>query len=389
MPRLLFVVAVGLLACGCGASTPATSPTGTNTADDVKVATTAPTSGDGQLSVVSGDGNLGEADYGERRSTTFTLRNGAGRPLTLQVADKSCECAGVEVKPTSVAPGQTAQVTVAWEPKMSQSTVDAVRVRTTIQAKEDPNQRLMLEADGRIKPTLRMNLPNGRLDFGKLLVADLKSGKKELAIEVFTEDDKRRNFTLEAKSLSQGLQVSKPEPLSPDRLLAHGATAGYRVTVRPVEGLPAGAFREIVRLRSDVYPGRDLDITVDGLVESGAVGLSRDGVDLPAKIPLARGYVCPPLEIELRGEPGRTLTIESVSPKFLKARLEAVAGKENSWRLHAQVPAGEDELRKDLSAEQLSEYTSFGFDGGAIELRSDHPRVPRLRIPVSPSQFQR
>jgi hypothetical protein len=380
--RCLFLLfAFAPLGCGTQATTaPATTA--------ATPALTAPLT-EGGLTIVSGEGALGDADYGQRKTTVFTLKNDTTKQLNLIVADKSCECAGVEIKPTTVAPGQTTQVTVAWMPKLSQSTVDAVRVRTTVQAENNPAFKVLLEADGRIKPTLRMNLPDGHLEFGKLLVGDLKDGRKELGIEVYAQDAAKKGFTLTAKSLSPGLEVGKPEPLSADRLSALNAAGGYRINVRAVPGLPAGAFREIVRLNSDVYPNRDLDVIVDGVVESGAVSLSRDMIELPAKIALARGYSCPPLEIELRGEPGRKLTIQSVEPKFLKARLEPVSGKDNLWRLVVHVPAGEAELKKDLSAEQLSEYTSFGFDGGAIVLTSDLSKVPILRIATTPSQFQR
>lgn len=382
MVRCRFSTMLVLLLSGCGSSLP-TKPTLTGAAPG----TTFPRA-EGGLVLASGEGELGDGDYGQRKTTIFTVKNDSDRPFNLFVADKSCQCAGVEIRPALVQPGETTQVTVAWAPKVDQPTTEVIRVRTTIQAQEDPNVRLQLEADGRIKPTLEFDHPRGLLNFGKLLVGELKSGQKELALEVYTQDVAKKKFTLQAKSLSPGIQVSPPEPLTSDRLAAFKAVAGYRINIRAVEGLPIGAFRETVRLTSDVYPERDLDVTVEGTVESGAVGLSSERVDLP-KLSIAKGYSCPPLEIELRGEPGRKVSIEKIEPKFLKARLEPVTGKDNVWRLHVSVPAGEAELRKDLSAEQLSEYTSYGFDGGAIVLKTDHSRLPVLRIPVSEGQFQK
>lgn len=391
MDRCIFTVAAGLtvliLSVGCG-SPGTTSPTGVSeTSPSTKPVTTGLT-GEG-LKVVSGDGDLGEADYGDVKTATFTVRNDSGMSLTLFAADKSCECAGVEVQPAQVPSGQTAAVTIRWEPKLNQYSTDYIRLRTTIQAVEAPRLSLPLEARGRIKPTLLLNLPKGFLDFGKLLLADVRTGRKELAVEVFTRHPDKRDFRLEVKSLSPGLIVSAPEPLTADRLLSHQAVAGYRFVVRPTEALPAGAFRETVRLTSDVYPGRELDLTVEGMLEHGLVSLSRERIDLPAKIPLDRGYICPPLEVELRGEPGRSLKVAKVEPPFLAVTVEPVNGKDNVWRLQVRIPAGEKELRKTLSAEQLSEYVSYGFPSGAIVLESDHPRVPVIRVPVSPSQFQR
>lgn len=381
------LIVAGLLA-GCGNQGSSNVTSVSETTAETRPAAT-PTLVKGSLTVVRGDGDLGDADYGDVKTTTFVIRNDTGLPLTLYAADKSCECAGVEVQPKQVPPGQNAEVSIRWEPKLSQTHTDYVRLRTTIQALEAPRLSLALEARGRIKPTLRLNLPKGFLDFGKLLLADVKGGRKELAVEVFTENPDKKSFSLEVRSLSPGLVVTPPEPLTSDRLVAHQAVAGYRFVVRPTEALPAGAFRETVRLTSDLYPGRDLDLTVEGVLEHGSVSLSRERIELPARIPLDRGYVCPPMEVELRGEPGRTLKVAKVEPPFLVVGLEPVSGKENVWRLSVRIPAGESELRKSLSAEQLSEYISYGFSGGAIVLESNHSRVPVIRIPVSASQFQR
>jgi len=380
------VIVVVLLA-GCGSS--ATTPSASSPDTSPSTRPTASVLTESGLTVVGGDGDLGDADYGDVKSAAFTVRNDTPTSLTLYAADKSCECAGVEIQPSRVGPGQTATVSIRWEPKLSQYHTDYIRLRTTIQAMESPRLSLPLEARGRIKPTLLLNLPKGFLDFGKLLLADVRSGRKELAVEVFTQKPEKKDFRLEVKSLSPGLIVGMPEPLTADRLLAHQAVAGYRFVVRPTEALPAGAFRETVRLTSDLYPGRDLDLTVEGILEHGLVSLSRDRIDLPARIPLDRGYICPPLEVELRGESGRSLKVARVEPPFLVASVEPVPGRENVWRLQVRIPAGEQELRKTLSAEQLSEYISYGFNSGAIVLESDHPRVPVIRIPVSPGQFQR
>jgi hypothetical protein len=385
-PVGLIFLASACLGCGAGSGPSGTPDAATQTAPSSPPQTTDDAAG---LTVVSGTGELGDADYGEIRSTQFVVRNQSRRTLTLFPAERSCECAGVEVKPATVAPGDTAVITIRWQPKLDQTLADYVRVRAVVQAQEDDRLRVPLEARGRIRPTLMLNLPDGRLDFGRLLLSDVKAGRKDLSVEVFTQLPEKRNFSLQVRSPSPGLQVTEPQPLPESRLQSQRAVAGYRFQVRPTEALPSGAFREAVQLQSDAYPDRQLEIVVEGVIENGAVGLSRDRIDLPARIPLSRGYICPPLEIELRGEPGRSLRIARVDPPFLQASLEAVPGKENLWRLQVRIPGGETELRKTLSADQLSDYLSFGFGSGAIVLESDHSRVPVLRIPVSPSQFQR
>lgn len=340
------------------------------------------------LKVVRGTGELGDADYGDQRACTFTVQNESGKQLTLFVADKSCACAGVDVSPATVAPLRTAEVTVHWSPKLDQSAGEEARVRTTIQAKEDSKATLTLEGRGRIHPSLFVNLPRGELDFGRMDVADLKQGR-ELAIEVYTQDSARKDFTLHAIAAHAGLKLTPPEPqrLTKDRMEALRAIAGYRINIQCGEGLPVGRFRETVTLESNAYPDRALEVAVTGWVESGAVTVNPEAVSLPEAVPLATGYKAPPLEITLRGEPDRTLTFVRAQPSFLQVQVEPV--QSNVWRVRVSIPATEAELGKALSSEELQKVLTYGFGDGYLLFSTSHSRLPTLSVPVPGRRFQR
>jgi hypothetical protein len=277
-------------------------------------------------------------------------------------------------------------VVLTWVPKLEQTAEKETRLTATIRDRKGQAEPVKLEAVGRIKPALHVNLPRYRLDFGKIDLADLGAGKEQV-LEVYTLDTANRDFTLQALPAHPGLRAGEPQPLSADRLQRLQAAAGYRITLTAGPGLPAGKFRELLRLKTNLYPDHDLEVPVEGQVDSGAFGLSADSIPLPEKIPLAKGYKCPPLEITLRGEPGRKLTLAEVAPKFLQ--VEVVQKKENVWQVKVQVPAGEAALRQALSPAEAEEMISFGFDGGGLTFRTDHPLVPTLRIPVGGSQLQR
>lgn len=349
--------------------------------------------GPAALQVVAGDGTMQEADYGQQRSCTFTVKNVSGKPVTVRVVDKSCACAGAEVKKPQLGPNEQTEIVLNWVPKLDQleQPGDAVvRVWADVQAGDAESDKLRLEAKGRIKPTLFVNLPRGRLDFGRLDLADLNK-HKELAIEVYTHDPAQKGFTLEPRSSSPGLQIVPPTPprLTADRLAALKAEDGYRITLRCAEGLPVGRFREIVRLKSSAYPQRDLEVAVEGTVESGAFSVTPPAVQLPEKINLARGYRCPPLEISLRGEPKRSLKVLKVEPKFLQVEVEPSKTRDNAWQVRVSIPAGEAELLKHVSPQELEELVSFGFEAGGITFQTDHTLLPTVRVEVSGAQLQR
>jgi hypothetical protein len=345
------------------------------------------------LVVVRGSGDLGTADYGEKRSTSFTIKNQTRKTVNLQVIHKSCECSALEVKPMELPAGDSAIVTMDWQPKFhpTETKMHVDLLRAVIRAKEDPRLEVTLEARGRIVPALQVSLPRGRLNFDRLELADLKTGKKELAAVIFTTDAKHKGFTLEARSSTPGIKLVPPQPVRLDaaEMSQLGAVDGYRLNIRCAEGLPVGSFNELVRVKSSIYGNHELDLPVEGYVDAGAVSTNPPlaSVHLPEKIDLATGYRCTPITLTLNFEPGRMLAVESVEPAFLQVTTKKVM--DNVWQINVEVPAGEAAIRKGLPAKQAEEFLVTGWDRGAITFKTDHSLVPVLKIPVDASQFKR
>src|SRR4051812_44753336 len=67
----------------------------------VKATTTIPittaTSPRPALELISGDGNLGTADFGDQRTCTYRIRNNMQQSIALKLLDKSCTCTGVQL----------------------------------------------------------------------------------------------------------------------------------------------------------------------------------------------------------------------------------------------------------------------------------------------------
>ncbi|HMP60579.1 MAG TPA: DUF1573 domain-containing protein [Gemmatales bacterium] len=329
---------------------------------------------------VEGDGNLGSADFGEERTATFTLRNPTTRALTLSVVRKSCACALVEVEPRTVPPGGSAAVRLRWRPEFQQvETQEDLAVRMWAELAESESGAITrLEAVGQIAPRLMLHLPRGRLDLGRLDLADLQAGR-DLVFEVYSKQEtvtEPPRLTTSHKSL----EPQAVEALPPDRLLALGVKSGWRLTVRARPGLPVGSWLETISIHTSLYPF-PLSAPVTGQVETGAVSLTPGFVDLrTAGLSLGRGYRCPPLRLVLRGAAEPTLRIQQVEPGFLQVELKPAGA--NAWDLIVRLPDG-DQARTGLTPEQIDELLTFGFEGGMITLVSDHPQAGTIQVPLS------
>ena len=292
----------------------------------------------------------------------------------------------MEISTPVLLPGAAATVTLTWQPRWDQVASDAdLNVRLWVELRStDGGVNFRLEATGRLRPALRVNLPRGRLDLGRLAIADLMPTRKESAIEIFSTDQRFKEFALTARTDAPGLVVSAPQPLSAERLRALNAVAGYRLTIGLKPGLPTGQFREVVELTTPLYP-RPLEIAVDGWLDSGAVSVSPERIDLgAARLSVSQGYRCPPVKIVLRYEDDRGVMVKDVQPPLFEASARRI--RANEWSLELALRK-EPDLKSRLTPEQWGEYVAFGFEGGVVVCTTTHSQVGELRIPIGPGRI--
>lgn len=330
---------------------------------------------------------LGSADFGESRTATFVVRNVAATPRVLQLVGKSCTCTAVELPSAAIPPGGTGQVRITWSPHFRQvETTENLRVRVWVDVAGSPEEPpLRLEAVGQIAPRLMLYLPRGRLDFGQLDLADLKAGKDAI-LEILA----RSSIPSEPPHLSTShpsLEVTLLGSLPPERLALLQARAGWRYRIRARFGLPVGAWQETLRVHSPLY-SEPLEASIEGRVVSGAVSMTPEVIDLgSAALSISRGYRCSPVRITMRFEENRTLQVQRVEPAFFQAEVRRRPDRNNEWELYVRLPGG-DQLRQLLSAAQLEELFTVGFEGGSVVLSSDHSLAPMIHVPISPGRLR-
>lgn len=373
---ILFVTL--LLFTGCNAPPPAT---GQSTHADKVPPVLAIQSPRVPLEIVAGDGQLGTADFGEVRSCLFKLRNNTLKPVTLQVVDKSCTCAGIELPTQPVEPGQEANVTVRWSPKVE--VLESSMARLWAEISTGDEQKVRLEATGTIEPTLLVAFPRGPLDLGKLSLIDLNQPQHQLVVEVYS---KRDAFPVPTAQLNTaGLELVSVVPLSADRISSLQAKAGYRITLKPNKQLPHGSLQAQLRVETSLKK-TPLLLPVIGHFDTSAISLSQERLQLPPQLSLQKGYRLPAVTITVRYGACTSCEIAGITPPLFDAKLTPV--NSTTWKLELALIQDQAKLQQRFTPDAWQQLLNFGFEQGSITLKLNHPDIKTLTIPFTGCQLR-
>lgn len=335
------------------------------------------------LEVVAGDGQLGAVDFGEKKTCTFRLRNNQPQSMTLRLVDKSCTCAGVQVPTEPVAPGQEATVTLTWSPKAEVLESSSVRLWAEVADTQGKN-RQRLEAVGTIEPKVMVAYPRGPLDFGKITPGDLEHEQTRLVVEVYS---KQQAFEAPLCNLNvPGLVVASSEPLTADRLSLLQAKGGYRLTIRPSKELAHGTIQGQLAIQTAIKPA-PLVVDIAGSLDTTAISLSQDRLQLPPRLSLTSGYRIPALTLTSRFGNCTKCEVLSVTPKLFDTKVSQV--NEKTWKLEVMLSKDIAQMQQRFSSQDWQQLMDFGFEQGSITLRLDHPDVKTLTIPITGTQLSR
>jgi len=376
--RRTWLFTVGCLLCllGCSSDKPPGQPSAT-------LPTSTPPSQRMPLELVSSDGKLGTADFGDSRSCEFRIRNNQTEPVTLKLIDKSCTCTGVQLPDAPIEPGREAKVILNWSPKVEKLERSSIRLWAKV---GDPGQmeRVILEATGNIEPKVMVGFPRGPLDFGKLALADLAQDRNNLVVEVYSQ---QTSFPVPVSKVNTpGIEVVQTEPLTSDRLTTLAAGSGYRLTLRPTRQLPHGAFVAQLAVQTALKPN-PLVMDVSGSLETSIVSLSPDKVQLPPRLSLQTGYRVPALTMTIRYGECKSCEIVDVSPKLFDGRVVKVDDK--TWRIELSMSKESSALQQRFTPGAWEQLMKFGFEQGSIILKLDHPEVKSLTIPIAGAELSR
>lgn len=335
------------------------------------------------LELIAGDGRLGSADFGEQRTCAFRLKNNLPQTMTLRLVDKSCTCAGVQMPTGSIESGQEATVTIIWSPKAQVLETSTVRLWAEV-ADATGQYRQRLEANGTIEPLVQIAFPRGPLELGKITPADINQDQTKLIVEVYS---RAQSFDPPQNKLNiKGIQVVSTETLTTDRLNALQAKAGYRLTIRPTKDLTHGSIQAQLDIQTSLKP-QPIQLDITGSLETSAISLSIDKLQLPPRVSLQSGYRLPGITLTTRYGACTRCEVAQIIPNLFDVKIQQLNDK--TWKLEVSLTKDISQLQQRFTPHDWQQLLDFGFDQGSITLKLDHPDVKTLTIPITGSQLSR
>lgn len=209
----------------------------------------------------SAEYDFGVMSKGEERSHTFVILNAGDAPLTLQFADKSCQCTNVEMSRSIVPPGETTDITLSWRPNSYKLVYGQV-------ARFETNDPARLELDltikGRVQQIFRA-VPSS-LSFDTL---GTKEGREiEVVVYGYRDDDlavERVEFLQESTAEFFEAEIA---PLDETRIASEpGARSGSVIKLRLKPGMPIGLIQQRIRVQTNQPELTPLELPIHGAIE--------------------------------------------------------------------------------------------------------------------------
>jgi Protein of unknown function (DUF1573) len=323
-----------------------------------------------------------EFDFGYLANSTndhehaFVIKNAGTAPLQLIRSEVSCnKCTFATLPSGDIPPGGSDRVLVRWN---INSTESIFRQSVTVHTNDREHPLLRFVISGKIARALEIK-PR-ELVFSNVLPGDEAQGSARLfayfsdGLEVvdhrFTNEETAKYFDAELK------------PIPADEL-DPGIKSGVelRVTLKP--GLPLGAFKQRIRLKTNLDDGEEQELAITGKV-SGPVSVIGKGWNQEYGV-LALGQVnrsegaTRVVHLLIRGKEFRGLKLEPAqcNPTALHVTYgktsEVNEGSVIMAPLTIEIPKG---------TPSMSHMGNEQGKWGEITIRSDHPDLPPIKLLV-------
>jgi len=338
----------------------------------------------GKAEVAESEFNFGVKNVGDKDQHTFSIKNVGEGVLRFEMGKPTCQCTlgaitkdGEEVDGSGeLAPGESIDIQVEWVMK---NQMEKFRQVVPIMT-DDPDQRkIELAITGMVDQAIRI-FPEGIWDLGEMSLTEPSKAEGYVGSKSLT------GFTIEEMPRDIPQVKVTWEPADEATLAPHQAKSGYKINVQVGPNVPAGRFRETVRLH--IIPS-DNDQANDELFVNFAVVGRRSGpieirgvnganfsVDfnrlLFGEFPASRGKKAKVTFIVKNFE--EELVLQSVEPsdtriKFTFPEKGKVFGKAKSYQAEIEIPPGPAAKRRNDEAEVL-------------KLKFNHPEAPEFNLSI-------
>ena len=220
-----------------------------------------------------------EYDFGvmardEEQSHTFKVQNIGSGPLTLKVANTTCKCTVGSLERDSIAPQETADVTLTWE---TLSYDREFRQSATIETNDQTQREIVFTVTGQV---LQLALPDRPMvKFSRIS----RSEPQQFEVKVYAyrdEDFVIVDHLLEVEETAHAFSVTT-ERLPKEQWEDDKAKSAVLVKVDIAPGLPLGICGQVIQLETNKPDIAPIDIVVNMTVISdisilGPVGFNAE-----------------------------------------------------------------------------------------------------------------
>jgi hypothetical protein len=325
--------------------------------------------------------DFGTSEVGTEGSHDFVIKNEGEAELILKKGPTTCKCTLSSLAEKPIPPGESATVKLTWKPAPDMT---SMRQTAEIFTNDPKRPGLSLVIHGKLQERLRV-IPH-----------------KSWPVNDVLEGTPGKTTGFVVSSIVEKFEVTSVEPSSPlvtvtkrdlteEEKTAHNAKVGFAFDILVDPTVPVGSFLYQLKLKTDQVgppaadgtPGEPIEYKLDlGGQRPGPIQIIGPGFraeymamtlgNFDANKGMSRSVnlfaqKCP--------EEGMRFTEVKVDPPELKVSIEpapVVPGqKTRRHTLKFEYPAGSPRInrRKD-------------FNGAIVEVKTNHPDVPELRLEV-------
>lgn len=319
--------------------------------------------------------DFGVMAVGEERKHKFVVRNEGEAPLKLKRGVSTCKCTLSDLAKEEIAPGESAEIELAWTPKVSD---EEFRQTATVWTNDPEKKQLELVVHGRVEELLVIR-PYLHWDLGMI------SEGAPTTITGTVHSVILDKFAITGFETSSPLLSAEATPLSADELqeLDPAAKCGYRVQAMLEPQMPVGRFRESVTVKTDAKGDNDFPLQIYGSRPGPLQFVKMPGYDwYPEDLAMSFGRFKASegkkgtILLIVQGMEGQSFEFTDVQadPDFLKLSLEPNdpnnTGARQSYRLTVEVPPGSPPLSRVRKA----------IGAGAFQIKTNHPQAPEIKL---------
>ncbi len=309
----------------------------------------------------------------------FVFRNVGEGVLKLTKGDTTCKCAasllGDDENEVEVAPGGATEVTLQWKGKGFSG---PFHQSATIHTNDPERRRITLTISGRIikaVDTSPSELVLTGVSAGEAATGEIKLfGYQRDPLEI-------TGYKLSDEATAEKFDVAF-EPLAADEIAKQqDATSGHLIHVTVKPGLPPGTFQQRIIVETNAKDVPTVEVPVRGRISSEisiiGPGWKEESQVLTLGTATAQQEITRTVRILIRGPDRENVQIENVEsdPDLLDVSL----GEPTEWQGGQVV-----HIPLTISIAEGSRPASYlGPDRsqlGRVELKTSHPKVPKLQI---------